>query len=74
MIANGFSFVFLGVVVEHNILFNLEDSHMYVVLSISFQTSIVQAFKIDVDTWKFSMLLLYIFWDDWPVFVISALN
>ena len=25
----------------------------------------VQAFKIDVDSWKFRMLLLYILWDDW---------
>ena len=39
---------------------------------ISFQTFFVQAFKID--TWKFSMLLLYILWDDWPVFIISGLN
>ena len=28
----------------------------------------VQAFKINVDSWKTSMLLLYIFWDDWPIF------
>ena len=34
----------------------------------------VQAFKIVVDTWKFTMLLLYILWDDWPSFMISALN
>ena len=27
--------------------------------------------KIIVDTWKFSMLLLYILWDDWPIFMIS---
>ena len=33
----------------------------------------VQAFKI-VDSWKFSMLLLYILWDDWPIFMISGLN
>ena len=31
----------------------------------------VQAFKIVVDSWEFSMLLLYILWDDWPVFMIS---
>ena len=24
--------------------------------------------------WKFSMLLLYILWDDWPIFMISASN
>ena len=34
----------------------------------------VQAFKIVVDSWKFSMLLLYILWDDWPIFIISASN
>ena len=34
----------------------------------------VQAFKIVVDSWKFSMLLLYILWDDWPIFRISGLN
>ena len=32
----------------------------------------VQAFKIVVDFWKFSMLLRYILWDDWPIFMISA--
>ena len=42
--------------------------------SISFQTFFVQAFKIVVDSWKFTMLLLYILWDDWPIFRISASN
>ena len=28
----------------------------------------VQAFKIVVDFWKFSILLLYILWDDWLFF------
>ena len=32
------------------------------------------AFKIVIDSWKFSMLLLYILWDDWPIFMISASN
>ena len=40
--------------------------------SISFHTSFVQAFKIIVDSWKFSMILLYILWDDWPIFMISG--
>ena len=40
--------------------------------SVSFQTFFVQAFKIVVDSWKFSMLLLYILWDDWPIFMISG--
>ena len=47
---------------------------IYVVLSISFQTFFVQAFKIVIDSWKFTMLLLYILWDDWPIFMISASN
>ena len=34
----------------------------------------VQAFKIVVDSWKFAMLLLYILWDDWPIFMISRSN
>ena len=50
------------------------DIHIYVVPSISFQTFFVQAFKIVVDSWKLTMLLLYILWDDWPIFMISASN
>ena len=46
----------------------------YMVHSISFQTFFVQAFKIVVDSWKFTMLLLYILWDDWPIFMISHSN
>ena len=46
----------------------------YVGNSISFQTFFVQAFKIVVDSWKFSMLLLYILWDGWPIFMISGSN
>ena len=34
----------------------------------------VEVFKIVVDSWKFSMLLLYILWDDWPIFMISRSN
>ena len=37
------------------------------VLSISFQTFCVWVFKIVVDTWKFSMLLLLTIWDDWSI-------
>ena len=40
--------------------------------SISFQIFFVQAFKIVVDSWKFTMLLLYILWGDWPIFMISG--
>ena len=39
-----------------------------------FSDIFVQAFKIVVDTWKFSILLLYILWNDWPIFMISDLN
>ena len=42
--------------------------------SISFQTFFVRAFKIVVDSWKFTMLLLYILWDDGPIFMISGSN
>ena len=41
---------------------------------ISFQTFLVWAFKIVVDSWKFTMLLLYILWDDRPIFMISDSN
>ena len=34
----------------------------------------VQALKIVVDSWKFTKLLLYILWDDWPIFMISGSN
>ena len=42
--------------------------------SISFQTFFLQAFRIVVNSWEFSMLLLYILWDDWPIFRISGSN
>ena len=42
--------------------------------SISFPEFFVQAFNIIVDPWKFSTLLLYILWDDWPYFMISGSN
>ena len=34
----------------------------------------VLAFRIIVHTWELSMLLLYILWDDWRIFMISASN
>ena len=39
-----------------------------------FPDILVQAFKIVVDSWKFTMLLLYILWDDWPIVLISGSN
>ena len=41
---------------------------------ISFQTFFVQALKIVVVSWKFTVLLLYILWDDWPIFMILGSN
>ena len=46
----------------------------YEVHSISFQTFFVWDFKIVVDSWIFGMLLLYILWNDWPIFMISGSN
>ena len=45
--------------------------YIYEVHTISFKTFFVWAFKIVVDSWKFSMLLLYILSDDWSIFTIS---
>ena len=39
-----------------------------------FPDFVVLAFKIVVDSWKFSILLLYILWDDWPIFMILDSN
>ena len=39
-----------------------------------FPDFVVQVFIIVVDSWKFTMLLLYILWDDWPIFMISDSN
>ena len=40
----------------------------------AFNKFFVQEFKIVIDSWKFAILLLYILWDDWPIFIISGLN
>ena len=40
----------------------------------TFPDFFVQAFKIGLETWKFSMLLIYILWDDWPILLISGSN
>ena len=42
--------------------------------SISFHTFFVRAFKIVVDSWKFSILLLYILWYELLIFIISGSN
>ena len=62
-----------GLIFKQN-LTSLNSDYIYVVPSISYPTFFVQTFKIVVDSWKFSMLLLYILWDDWPIFLISGSN
>ena len=52
----------------------VESLKRYEVHTISFQTFFVWAFKIIEDSWKFTMLLLYIWWDDWPIFMILGWN
>ena len=39
-----------------------------------FPDFLVQAFRIVVDSWKFTILLLYILWDDRSIFMILGLN
>ena len=41
---------------------------------IKFSDFFVQPFKIVVDSWKSNMLLLYILWDDLPIFIIWGSN
>ena len=50
------------------ILFNIRDAFN------KFPDFFVQVFKIVVYSWKLYMLLLYILWDDWPIFLISGTN
>ena len=54
--------------------FNFSIIFMYQVHTKSFQTFFVWAFKIVVDSWTFTVLLLYILWDDWPILRISDSN
>ena len=56
-----------------------KHTHVYIYIYIlgafnKFPDVFVQAFRIVVDSWKFSILLLYILWDDWPIFMISGSN
>ena len=50
--------------------------YFFIVLGVfnNFPDFFVQAFKIVIDSWKFTMLLLYILWDDSPFFMISGSN
>ena len=66
---------FLAMLFNHfNVSLILRKRLNYEVNTLSFQTFFVQEFKIVQDTWKFSMLLTYILWDDWPIFMIWASN
>ena len=61
------------------LLYNETCLNLYIYIYIrsaydKFPAFFVWAFKIVVDSWKFTMLLLYILWDDWPIFMISASN
>ena len=62
----------IGSVMWHKIIYIY--IYIYAIHSITFRLFFVQAFKIVVDYWKFTMLLLYILWDDWPIFMILASN
>ena len=42
--------------------------------TISLQTFFVWIFKIVVDSWIFSILVIYISWDYWPIFMIPGSN
>ena len=55
---------------------NTFTSHIFYIRNAfnKFPDFFVQAFKIFLDSRKLSMLLLYILWDDWPIFMISASN
>ena len=59
------------VVIQRNSL--SVDDYIYVAFN-KFSDFFIQAFDIVVYSWKFSMLLLYILWDDWPIFMISGSN
>ena len=64
---NGFKYCYLTLIILFKIIHSF--AHSYEVHLISFQT-----FKIVVDSWKFSMLLLYSLWDVRPIFMISGSN
>ena len=65
----------------HTYIHTYTHTHIYIYMYIyiyevhtRFQTFFVWAFKIVVDCWEFSMLCLFLLWDDWPVLMISASN
>ena len=58
----------------HQEMFFFQIIHLIRCAFKNFPDFFVQAFKINIDTWKFSMSLQYILWDNWPIFMISASN
>ena len=57
----------------------LYNTNIYIYIYIysafnKFPDFFVQFFRIVVDSWKFSMLLLYILLDDWPIYMILGSN
>ena len=50
------------------------DCSIYIFPHNRFQDFLVQTFKIVADSWKFGMLLIYIWWDDCPNFMITGSN
>ena len=60
---------FVGVYIYIYIYIYIYERH-----TIGFQTFFVGAFTFVIDSGKFSMLLLYILWDGWPIFMISGSN
>ena len=60
-------------------IFSHTNLYIYIYIYIrgasnKFPDFFVHAFKAVVDSWKFSMLLLYILWHDWLIFMISGSN
>ena len=56
-------------------------THIYIYIYIyiysvfnKFPDFFVQAFKSVGDSWKFTLLLLCILWDDWPILMITGSN
>ena len=60
--------------IYNNIIYIYIYIDIYEAHTISFQTFFVWAFKIVVDPWKFTMLLLNILRDDRPIIMISGSN
>ena len=65
---SSFCYITFGKISKHSSPTNIRGAFN------KFSTRSVQAFKIVVDTWKFTLLLLYMLWDDWSIFMIPGSN